>query len=368
MWIRDIITGSVYIRKLRILSEIVPHMVPEYYVRWIALQLLTVVLLYSPPMCAQARRNDKPTSEASKAEPAGRFDLEAARAYERLSRWKEAEQEYLQAGRLGPPWIEQEAFAAIERLSIHRSADFENFDFELGKLYEDNKEWKEAEQHYAAAAKEAPRPVRQRILLDVERVRGHLWLQEFAEDFTRWLGYLAIVVGLMFAIILIWRVKKTRQGIQIMPFEGSSDDASKRIVFSLSSAREQLPNLLAPVVETMGPNVVDAVPLIILPGVENEFPDPAQDLEIGGVKLPLANWIQFINVPLVRVNGRWNVGQTTGMAQARIQRRRCLATFRDSRSVRSLVDSAATDARDRQLALFGYDVLVKAIYSRRYGP
>ncbi|MGA8220336.1 MAG: hypothetical protein WB780_01695 [Candidatus Acidiferrales bacterium] len=274
----------------------------------------------------------------------------------------------MQAGKVGPPWMKQEALSAIGRLSVHRSADYENFDFELGKMYEDNKEWKDAEQHYAAAAKDAPRPVRDRILLDVERVRGHLWLEEFAEDFTRWLGYIATVLGLLFAIVLIWRVRKTRQGIQVMPFEGSSDDASKRIVFSLSSAREQLPNLLAPVVETMGPNVVDAVPLIILPGVENEFPDPAQDLEISGVKLPLANWIQFINAPLVRVNGRWNVGQTTGMAQARIQRRRYLATFRDSRSVRSTVDSAATDARDRQLALFGYDVLVKAIYSRRYGP
>lgn len=340
----------------------------DYRRHSLVLQLLVVLPLCPPLLDAQAHQKDSRGSGLTDAQPPGMFDLEVARRYESLSRWKEAEQEYLQAGKAGPPWMKQEALSAIERLSVHRSADFENFDFELGKMYEDNKDWKDAEQHYAAAAKDAPRPVRDRILLDVERVRGHLWLEEFAEDFTRWLGYIATILGLLFAIVIVWRVRKTRQGIQVMPFEGSSDDASKRIVFSLSSAREQLPGLLAPVLETMGPNVVDAVPLIILPGVENEFPDPAQDLEISGVKLPLANWIQFINAPLVRVNGRWNVGQTTGMAQARIQRRRLLATFRDSRSVRTTVDSAATDARDRQLALFGYDVLVKAIYSRRYGP
>ncbi len=340
----------------------------EYRIRSLATKLLVVLLLSGPFLHAQAPQKGSAAPRTADPRPAGIFDLEAARRYENLSRWKEAEQEYLQAGRVGAPYIKKEALAAIGRLSVHRPADYENFDFELGKMYEDNHHWKEAEQHYAAAAKDAPRPVRDRILLDVKRVRGHLWLEEFSEDFTRWLGYVATVLGLLFVIVVIRRIRKTRQGIKVMPFEGSTDDASKRIVFSLSSAREQLPSLLAPVLETMGPNVVDAVPLIILPGVENEFPDPAEDLEIGGVKLPLANWIQLINSPLVRVYGRWNVGQTTGMAQARIQRRRTLTTYSDSRFVRSTVDSAATDARDRQLALFGYDVLVKAIYARRYGP
>jgi hypothetical protein len=118
----------------------------------------------------------------------------------------------------------------------------------------------------------------------------------------------------------------------------------------------------------MGANIVDVLPLIILPGIENEFPDPAEDLEVGEVKMPLANWIRLINRPMIRVFGRWNVGQTTGTAHARILRRRFLSTYRESRIVRSTLDSAASDVRDWQLALFGYDVLVKAIFSRRYGP
>lgn len=217
----------------------------ECRVRFVPLQLLVVILL-SSPLRGQGHQTGNAASESVDIQPPGMFDLEAARRYEGLSRWKEAEQEYLQAGKAGPLWMKQEALSAIERISVHRSADYENYDFELGKMYEDNKEWKDAEQHYSAAAKDAPRPVRDRILLDVERVRGHQRLAEFVEDFTRWLGYVATVLGLLFAIVIVGRVWKTRKGIQVMPFEGSSDDASKRILFSLSSAREQLPNLLAP--------------------------------------------------------------------------------------------------------------------------
>jgi hypothetical protein len=344
----------------------------DYRRHSLVLQLLVVLLLCPPVLDAQTHQEDSRGSGPADVQPPGMFDLEAARRYESLSRWKEAEQEYLQAGKAGPPWIKQEALSAIERLNVHRSADYENLDFELGKMYEDNEEWKDAEQHYAAAAKDAPRPVRDRILLDLKRVRGHQRLAEFVEDFSRWLGYFAKALATALAVCYfpIWlcRIWKTRQGIQVMPFEGSSDDASKRIVFSLSSAREQLPSLLAPVLDTMEPNVFDSVPLIILPGVDNAFPDLAEDLEISGIKLPLAKWMPFVACPVVRVYGRWNVGETTGIAQARIQYRRNLAKYVDTQLVRSAVDSAATDLRDRQLALFAYDVLVKAIYLRRYGP
>jgi hypothetical protein len=296
------------------------------------------------------------------------FDLEVARRYEKQSRWKEAEQEYLQAGRVGAPCVKKEALAAIERLSVHRPSDEESFESELGKFYEDSQDWKDAERHYAAAVKDAPKPVRDRALQDVKRVHEHRWLEEAVEDFDRWLGYMARILGGLFVLVVFWRIWKTSRGIQVMPFEASTDEANKLLVFSLSSAREELPGLLAPVLATMGGNVVDLLPLIILPGVENEFPDPAEDLEVGKIKIPLANWIRLINRPGIRVLGRWNVGHAAGAAQARILRRRFLVRYRESRLIRTSIDSAASPAQDRQLANFGYDVLVKAIFSRRYGP
>jgi hypothetical protein len=68
-------------------------------------------------------------------------------SYESHGRWKDAEQEYLQAGRIGAPCVKKEALAAIERLRIHRPPDEDNFEFELGQLYEGDHDWKDAEQH-----------------------------------------------------------------------------------------------------------------------------------------------------------------------------------------------------------------------------
>jgi len=296
------------------------------------------------------------------------FDLDLARQYEKQSRWKEAEQEYLQVGRIGAPCIKKEALAAIERLSVHRPSDEESLESELGKLYEDIEDWKDAEQHYSAAAKDAPKPIRDAALRNVARVHEHLWLQEKVEDFDRWAGYSARALALVYLIVLLSRLRRMRRGIQVMPFEVSTDEANKRLIFALSSAREELPALLSPVLTTMAANVVDPLPLIMLPGVENEFPDPAEDLEVGEVKLPLANWIRFFNRGAIRVSGRWQVGQSTGTVQARILRRMFPMTYNQSRLIFARVDSGASDAQDRQLRFFGYDVLVKAIFSRRYGP
>ncbi len=337
-------------------------------IRWLASRPLALVFFVCPLLCAQVSQTGTTSAPCADPQPAGMFDLQVARLYENLHRWKEAEQEYLQAGRIGAPCVKKEVLAAIERLKIHRASDEENFEFELGKVYKDSHRWKEAEQHYTAAAKDAPKPVRDQALEDVKRVREHRWLEEKVEDLDRILGYVARILGAAFIFVVLWRILKRRRAIQVMAFEAPKDEASKRVVFSLSSAREELPGLLAPVLATVGMNVVDFVPLIILPGLENEFPDPAEDMEVGEIKLPLANWIRLTNRPIVRVFGRWNVGETTGTVHARILRRRYLFAYGESRFSRSTVNSAASDIQDWQLTLFGYDVLVKAIFSRRYGP
>jgi len=335
----------------------------------LAFRILILFLSLCPCLYSQVAPSCPAAGTSTEhSQPPGMFDLDVAKRYEKQSRWKEAEQEYLQAGRAGAPCVKREALSAFERISAHRRSDDEEFESELGKFYEDEHEWKEAEQHYAATAKDAPKSVRDRALENVARVHGHLWLQEWVEDFDRWLGYLVRLLGGLFLLVILYRIWRTRQGIQVMPLEASSDDANKRLTFALSTAREELPGLLAPILATMQTNVVDTLPLILLPGVENEFPDPAEDLEVGEIKLPLANWIRFFNRPTIRVFGRWNVGTDAGIAQARIQRRWSLMEYRESRFIRASIASAASPSQDRQLTLFGYDVLVKAIFSRRYGP
>jgi hypothetical protein len=331
-------------------------------------RLFFLVLCTTAFLNAQVSTSSVVVPSTARPQPPGIFDLEVAMSYENQARWKEAEQEYLQAGRVGAPDVKKEALAAIERLRTHHPSDEENPESDLGKLYEDIHDWKDAEQHYVAAAKDAPKPVRDLALKNVQRVHERLWLQEAVDNFERWLGYFAIAMSLIYLLVLLWRVRRVRKGIQVMAFEVSTDDANKRLIFALSSAREGLPGLLSPVLTTMAANVVDPLPLIMLPGVGNEFPDPAEDLEVGEIKLPLANWIRFFTRSKIRVLGRWQVGQATGTVQARILRRIFPMTYKQSRLIFSTINSAATDAQDRELLFFGYDVLVKAIFSRRYGP
>jgi hypothetical protein len=316
---------------------------------------------------AQTPSNSRAPKPRTRRQPAGMFDLQVARLYESLNRWNEAEQEYIQAGRIGAPCVKKEALAAIERLKIHRPSDEENFEFELGTFYEDDHAWKEAEQHYASAAKDAPKPVRDLVLARLKNVHEHQSLAEWFEDFDRWLGYVARVLGAAFLLVILWRIVKVWGAIEVKPFEASSDEAVKRAAFALSSAREGLPQVIGPVLATMRTNVVDVMPMIILPGLENAFLDPAEDLEVGEIKVPLANWIRMIKRPAIRVFGRWNVGGVTGIAQARILRRRYFV-YRESSFSRFTVPSAAGDPQDRQLSLFAYDVLVRAVFSKLYGP
>jgi hypothetical protein len=301
--------------------------------------------------------------------PAGAFDLELAKRYEKMSRWKEAEQEYIQAARVGAPCIAKEALAAVERLKFNRASDDQVFDLDLARKYEAMHEWKDAEQHYAAAGKDAPLNVREESLDGAARMRGKpsVWLQELVDTLDRYVGYLARFLVLLIIIQMISLIRKNRTAVQFMPFESTTDGGAKLILFWISSARDGLPNLLAPVRRMSRSNVVDALPLIILPGIDN-LPDPAQNLTFGPATLPLANLIPLVNVPIVRVYGRWVIGQTTGTAQAQIKVRkgRFSSQFNEEDSGYSNVDSAASPAQDRQLALFGYDVLVKAIYARDY--
>src|SRR5262249_31760689 len=85
---------------------------------------------------AQAKSaSSKDVCRPQRNEPNGCFDLRLARKLEEWERWKEAEQEYIQAGRIGAACVRKEAFEALQRLKQHRPKDEDNFEFELGETY-----------------------------------------------------------------------------------------------------------------------------------------------------------------------------------------------------------------------------------------
>jgi hypothetical protein len=319
---------------------------------------LAVAGLVCPFLQGQASRV-KAAAE-HRQQPAGMFDLQLGKFYEESHRWKEAEEEYIQAGRVGAPPVKEEALAAIQRLKTRRTSDDESFEFDLAKVYEDEKKWKDAEEQYIAAGKAGSKLVRTQALEGVKRAHDHRYLEIWVEVFDRWLGYIGRFLGVILLLVILWRIWKVYRAIEVIPFDASTDDARKRLAFSLSSASEELPRILGP--PRMG--VIDSVPFIILPGLEGEFPDPAEDLEIGGTKLPLSNLIKLLRRPRVKVVGRWNVGALTGSANARVlRRRRYWFGYRESRFSSFSIPSSPGTQQDWQLTFFAYDVLIKAIFS-----
>ena len=106
-------------------------------------------------------------------EPAGCFDLRLARDYEKWERWKEAEQEYIQAGRTGAPCVRKEALEAIQKLRAHRPKDESNFEFELGQDYSARGALTEAEQHYSVAGKDRTEVERKNAREAIKAARQH---------------------------------------------------------------------------------------------------------------------------------------------------------------------------------------------------
>jgi hypothetical protein len=104
-------------------------------------------------------------------EPAGCFDLRLARKYEEWGRWKEAEQEYIQAGRIGAPCVRKEALEAIQQLKKHRPRDESNFELDLGETYSKEGAWKESEQHYSAAGRDRTEEEWKKPLKVIEKIR-----------------------------------------------------------------------------------------------------------------------------------------------------------------------------------------------------
>lgn len=295
---------------------------------------------------------------------AGMFDIEVAQRYEKLHRWKEAEQEYLAAGHNGAVCVKKMALDGIRRIEPYRPADdAPGFEFDLAEFYASQGDWKNAEQHYAAAGKDALPTVKAAAIAAVRKVYEHQEFQHQVEDFDRWAGYLARLLGLFLVPLILYGIVQVWSAIRCEPFLAPREEDSRRIGFSLADTREMLPDLMAPLMKATRANVIDILPLIILPGLDGKFGEPIEDLEVGEAKLPIGKWAAILRRPKVKIEGRWNVGGTMGSAHARIALRAGFFWFRERRVCQAPVASAAGDLQELDLMLFSCDVLVKAVYT-----
>jgi len=143
-------------------------MTPIVGVRCVSLSFIAVAVLTIIPITPVSAED---ICRLRPKEPPGCFDLRLARKYEDWQQWKDAEQEYIQAGRIGARCVRIEALAAIERLKARRPKDA-NFELDLGDMYFGNGWWKEAERHYVAAGKDATEAQRKEVLEKIEAARA----------------------------------------------------------------------------------------------------------------------------------------------------------------------------------------------------
>ncbi len=233
----------------------------------------------------------------------GEFELQTAREYEKSGRWKDAEQMYLQAGRAGNTAAKQEALAGIGR------------------------------------------------------VREKQRFSEAVETFDRWIGYVARVVGLFVLGWIVWRLATISRGIRIAAFSSSDENIGKRLSFWICFVRDQL--ISAEPRLDISPALME-IPYVLLPGLEDEIPDPAKDVEIGGTRLPLGDLLNLLRRPRVKVLGSWVVGTSSGRIYAEVRRRNWFSYNSASEFTHS-VPSATGDPQDQALELFAYDVFIRAL-------
>jgi tetratricopeptide (TPR) repeat protein len=303
------------------------------------------------------------------------FALDAAKKYEGLGEWEKAEEQYLKAGASAMPDLRQRSLDGAIRMREDLREQKKHAALVSAKLLEDQERWKDAEQAYLDILKSDPQAEREATAA-LHRIRPHIpgprWSEAF-DEYAATIGRVLLVPAFLLVLLALWfsvlAVSKTRRSIQLIPFTGSTDDSTKQIAFWMQRVRGELRSAALPLFSASGesprsmpPNVESGFPFTGEIELQLETPEPPE-LEIGGIKLPLKQILQFVAVPRVRVSGCWFIGQATGNAYAEVERRGW-TKFEQHSIVRRAIVSTPGAAQDKDLRIFAYDVLMRA--SRAY--
>jgi tetratricopeptide (TPR) repeat protein len=310
-----------------------------------------------------------------KAADESAFAFDAAKKYEGLGEWEKAEEQYLKAGASATPDLRQSSLAGAIRVRENLRWQKRHTALISAKLLEDQERWKDAEQAYLNLLKSDPQTERE-VTVALDRIRPHIpgprWSEAF-DEYVAIIGRLLVVLAVLAIVLALWvsclAVRKTRRSILLVPFSGATDESTKQIAFWMQRVRAELRSAALPLFSASGgslqnlpPSVESGFPFTGEVELQLETPEPPE-LEIGGIKLPLKQIMQFVSVPRVRVSGCWFIGQVTGNAYAEVERRAWTKFVQHSIVRRAVVSSPGAD-QDKDLRIFAYDVLMRA--SRAY--
>lgn len=290
--------------------------------------------------------------------PRPSFALAAADQLSALGAWDKAEEQYLKLESTASASERAQALAGIKNARQHILDDKRAGAFAAARAFERLKRWKDAEQAYIDIVKSDPGAARDAAAA-ADRIKARItndrW-PEVVDDWSLKLGRILLIFSVVLAIFLFSRaIRKARTSIRFQPFKASSEDAAKQMAFWLESSLADLQSP-APTYPAW-PGLVNTLALMRLPGIGEDL--ELEDVEIGGFKVPFKQLLQIVAVPRARVSGNWYVGAVTGSAYVAVEKRKGFG-FELSSSVRRPVNSTAGPLQDDDLQRFAYAVFIEA--------
>jgi hypothetical protein len=320
--------------------------------------LALVVALAAPVLGWTAETcTSKPGVQEPSTNP-GNADLELAERYAGLGDWKDAETHFAAAAK--DPASRVEALACIEMARRNEDAAV----LETGKHYESEHLWSRAEDLYRTAATD-PSLAEETRKKAASRLSALLQAQTWDQEWTEWkekvkdpteaiVGVVVEVGAFLLALVIlvatILSIAKSRRIILIHPFAAPTDELAKGLNIHLKYARTMMQN---PALSPAGQMPAALVGNLLT--FDDEI-EPIEDLEIAGSKIPFASLAKLFGRPAIRVSGGFDGVAPFGYAYSVVKTHDGRADALLQHTIRVGVPSL----QRRDLLDFAYDVMVSA--------
>jgi len=294
----------------------------------------------------------KPRRHAAVPKPPN-ADLEMAKIYAGLFDWKDAEIHFAAAAK--DPICQKEALAGLEKARRNVDAT-QTAVLETGRLYESEHLWPKAEDLYRAVAIDPSTRDETRSAV-AARLSAALKAQKWERRKTEWketvktiAEAIAFLIALVLLIATAWAIWRRRRAIRIDQFSAPTDELANGLAINLKYARAMMQN---PTLSPAGP--MPAALVANLMSFSDEI-NPIEDLEIAGAKIPFSALSSLFGQPAVQVSGAFDGVAPFGYAYSIIRTRNGTAdSFHQQ-----LIRVGVPHQQRHDLLDFAYDVVVRA--------
>ncbi|MBZ5590965.1 MAG: hypothetical protein LAP39_01925 [Acidobacteriia bacterium] len=285
-------------------------------------------------------------------------NLDLADTYEQLKRWPEAEKYFQEAAKDSDLAVRRQALAGIVR--VHTAANGQHQELAGARYYNNAGVLDKAEEQYVTALKSDSQDVRNLANSALQDVQSELWLKRRFDRVLQWVAYLAFVIGVFSVIVLIWTAIRVKNSVELRAFIEVGEHVSGKAAYWLAYVRARIASVSAPLPAAISPLSAELLFHAALPEFRDELPEPQNELEVSGVKIPFASLVNVLVKPKVRISGGWiaPAAAADGTAFGAISRPSSLGKERGPTVFMRPLRAATLD---QDLEAFAYDVYIKAV-------